>query len=273
MWAEYLKLEHTLFALPMIYAGALLATPPLTLRTGVLILIAATGARTAALGLNRILDRHLDARNPRTRNRALPRGELTLRSARVAVVLAYAVSVAAAMAIAPRLALYSPIPLIAFTAYPLLKRATRWAHLGLGATLALGPLCGWYAVNLSFAGAGPVLTLALFTALWSAGFDVLYATQDEASDRRTGVHSLPAAVGSANALRIAAGFHAAAFAALCALLFSTTTGLWTALCFAAAGVLFVVQHQVRKHLNFAFFHVNAALGAVVFLGVALRNLS
>ena len=81
IWAEYLKIEHTLFALPLIYAGALLAESPLTLRTAVLILVAATGARTTALGLNRMLDRHLDAQNPRTASRALPAGKITLRAA------------------------------------------------------------------------------------------------------------------------------------------------------------------------------------------------
>ena len=271
LWAEYLKIEHTLFALPLIYAGALLAEPPLTLSTGVLILIAATGARTAAMGLNRILDRRLDAENPRTRNRALPSGRLKPGSAVAAVIGAYAVCLAAAAAISWHLVWLSPIPLAAFTIYPLLKRVTRWVHLGLGATLALGPLCGFYAVNLGFDGAGPILLLALFTALWSAGFDILYATQDETSDRRTGVHSLPAALGSQAALRVAAGFHAAAFAALGALFLTALSSLGAGLAFGLAGALFVVQHRVRERLEVAFFPVNAALGAVVFLGVALHE--
>lgn len=271
IWAEHLRIEHTLFSVPVIYAGALLAEPPLTLRTGLLILVAATGARAAAMGLNRILDRRLDALNPRTRQRALPSGRLSPRAAAGAVALAYAVAILAAAAISPQLALLSPIPLVAFVVYPLLKRVTNWAHLGLGAAFSLGPLCGWYAVNLSFDQAQPALWLAAFTALWCAGFDILYATQDEASDRETGVHSLPAALGSRRALRVAIVLHAAAFLALCGLYRTSLGGIGPTAAVLGAGALFVVQHRIRDRVNLAFFHVNAALGAVVFLGVALHE--
>ena len=271
IWAEHLKIEHTLFSVPLIYAGALLAEPPLTLRTGLLILVAATGARTAAMGLNRLLDHRLDAANPRTRNRALPSGRLTPRAAAVAVGVSYLVAILAAAAISPHLALLSPIPLAAFVVYPLLKRFTRWAHLGLGVAFSLGPLCGWYAVNLSLEHAGPALWLAGFTALWCAGFDILYATQDEVSDRETGVHSLPAAVGSRRALRIAIALHATAFVALCGLYLTSLGGAATGLAVLVAGALFIVQHRIRHRVDLAFFHVNAALGAVVFLGVALHD--
>ncbi len=269
VWSRYLRLEHTLFALPLIYAGALLAGPPLSTRVAVLILVAATGARTAALGLNRILDRNLDALNPRTSGRALPTGTISLQAARTAVGVAAVAAAGAAWAISPRCLVLAPVVFGAFIAYPLLKRRTRWVHLGLGATLALGPVCGFFAVNLSWAGALPVFLLAGFTALWAGGFDVLYATQDEASDRRTGVHSLPAALGAAAALRVAAGFHVVAVGFLAALYFAALNGVPAAAAFGFAGLLFLLQHQARRHLQFAFFHVNAALGAVVLVGVAL----
>lgn len=272
-WAEYLKIEHTLFSVPLIYAGALLATPPLTLRTAVLILVAATGARTTAMGLNRILDRHLDARNPRTANRALPAGKITLRSAGVVAFLGFVVALAAAWAISPRCLAISPIPLLAFFCYPLLKRFTRWAHLGLGVTLALGPVCGFYAVALEWEGVLPVLILAAFTALWSAGFDILYATLDEESDRATGVFSLPAAIGSHRALRVAAGLHALSFGTLIVLFLTALQGALSGIFFGLAGALFVVQHRLKHHVNFAFFHVNSVLGAVVFLGVLVSRSS
>ena len=271
IWADYLKVEHTLFSLPLIYAGALLAEPPLTFRTAVLILVAATGARTTALGLNRILDRRLDARNPRTARRALPAGEITLRAAWCAAAGGFLVSLLAAWAISPRCLIISPIPLLAFFCYPLLKRVTRWAHAGLGLTLALGPLCGWYAVALEWRGLFPILALAAFTALWSAGFDILYATLDEESDKKTGVRSLPAAIGSAAALRVAAGLHAAAFCALLVLLRAFLEGPLPAFLFALAGVLFLIQHRARQRVEFAFFQVNAALGGVVLLGVAFSR--
>ncbi|MXW70432.1 MAG: 4-hydroxybenzoate octaprenyltransferase [Acidobacteria bacterium] len=271
VWAEYLKIEHTLFSVPLIYAGALLAEPPLTPRTAVLILVAATGARTAALGLNRILDRHLDAQNPRTANRALPAGAISLRGAVAVAMLAFMVALVAAWAISPRCLIIAPVPLAAFVGYPLLKRTTRWAHLGLGVTLALGPLCGFYAVALEWRGLFPILMLSAFTALWSAGFDILYATLDEESDRRTGVFSLPAAIGSRRAVRVAAGMHALAFAALMILFSTSLHGAVSGLLFALTGGLFVLQHLLRQHVNFAFFQVNAVLGCVVFLGVVLSR--
>ena len=271
VWAEYLKIEHTLFSVPLIYAGALLAEPPLTPRTAVLILVAATGARTAALGLNRILDRHLDAQNPRTANRALPAGAISLRGAVAVAMLAFMVALVAAWTISPRCLIIAPVPLAAFVGYPLLKRTTRWAHLGLGVTLALGPLCGFYAVALEWRGLFPILMLSAFTALWSAGFDILYATLDEESDRRTGVFSLPAAIGSRRAVRVAAGMHALAFAALMILFSTSLHGAVSGLLFALTGGLFVLQHLLRQHVNFAFFQVNAVLGCVVFLGVLLSR--
>lgn len=271
VWADYLKIEHTLFSVPLIYAGALLAEPPLTLRTAVLILIAATGARTTALGLNRILDRHLDAQNPRTANRALPTGAISLRGALVVAILAFIVALLAAWAISPRCLAIAPIPLAAFVGYPLLKRTTRWAHVGLGVTLALGPLCGFYAVALEWRGLFPIVVLSTFTALWSAGFDILYATLDEESDRKTGIFSLPAAIGSRRAVRVAAGMHAFAFAALMILFATWLHGVVSGLLFILTGGLFLLQHRLRHRVNFAFFHVNAALGCVVFLGILLSR--
>ena len=271
VWADYLKIEHTLFSVPLIYAGALLAEPPLTLRTAVLILVAATGARTTALGLNRILDRDLDARNPRTANRALPAGKISLRNAELVAVFAFLVALAAAWAISPRCLWISPIPLLAFLGYPLLKRRTRWAHLGLGATLALGPLCGFYAVALEWRGLVPILILSVFTALWSAGFDILYATLDEEADRKTGVFSLPAAIGSRRAMNVAAGLHALAFGALAVLFTTSLQGAVAGLLLGLIGGLFLLQHRLRRRVNFAFFQVNAVLGFVVFLGILLSE--
>ncbi len=265
--AGYLKIEHTLFSVPLIYAGALLAETPLTLRTAFLILVAATGARTAALGLNRILDRRLDAKNPRTAGRALPSGAMSLKAAVWLLAGAIAVYVAGAWAISPKCLIYAPFPLIAFTVYPLLKRWTKWAHLGVGTGLALGPLAAYYAVELSWGGALPALLLALFTLFWASGFDVLYATLDEDSDRKHGVHSLPADLGRAAAFRISQAFHAVAFACLLLLHGAALAGVAGLTLFVLAGGLFLAQHRFREHVEFAFFHVNSALGFVVFAGV------
>ncbi len=269
--AGYLKLEHTLFSLPLIYAGALLSEVPLTLRTGLLILAAATGARSAALGLNRILDRHLDAANPRTASRALPSGAMSLTEAGWLLAASILVYGGAAWALSPQCLLLAPIPLAVFTIYPLLKRHTRWAHLGVGVGLALGPLGAFYATTLSWEGVLPVLLLALFTIFWASGFDILYATLDETSDRKQGVHSLPASLGSPAALRIAALFHLVAFLFLLLLHVQAPGGRAALLLLLLAGLLFLLQHRFRDRVTFAFFHVNAALGFVVFLGVAFST--
>lgn len=271
VWAEYLKIEHTLFSAPLVYAGALLAEPPLTPRAALLILIAATGARTAALGLNRILDRKLDARNPRTAGRALPSGDLTLRAAAAGAAVAAATYLAAAAAISVRCLLLAPIPLVVFWIYPLLKRWTRWAHFGVGAGLAMGPLGGFFAVSLDFRDPAPILFLALFTLLWSSGFDILYSVLDRDADRAQGLHSLPADAGIRSAYRTAALLHAAAFAALAALYAAALSGAVTLGFFLLVGALFVFQHRVRDDVPLAFFRVNAALGAAVFFGVALSG--
>lgn len=271
VWAEYLKIEHTLFSAPLVYAGALLAEPPLTPRAALLILIAATGARTAALGLNRILDRKLDARNPRTAGRALPSGDLTLRAAAAGAAVAAATYLAAAAAISVRCLLLAPIPLVVFWIYPLLKRWTRWAHFGVGAGLAMGPLGGFFAVSLDFRDPAPILFLALFTLLWSSGFDILYSVLDRDADRAQGLHSLPADAGIRSAYRTAALLHAAAFAALAALYAAALSGAVTLGFFLLVGALFVFQHRVRDDVPLAFFRVNAALGAAVFFGVAFSG--
>lgn len=271
VWAEYLKIEHTLFSAPLVYAGALLAEPPLTPRAALLILIAATGARTAALGLNRILDRKLDARNPRTAGRALPSGDLTLRAAAAGAAVAAAAYLAAAAAISVRCLLLAPIPLVVFWIYPLLKRWTRWAHFGVGAGLAMGPLGGFFAVSLDFRDPAPILFLALFTLLWSSGFDILYSVLDRDADRAQGLHSLPADAGIRSAYRTAALLHAAAFAALAALYAAALSGAVTLGFFLLIGALFVFQHRVRDDVPLAFFRVNAALGAAVFFGVAFSG--
>ncbi|HET9887504.1 MAG TPA: UbiA-like polyprenyltransferase, partial [bacterium] len=212
---DFVKLEHTLFSLPILLAGAVLAARGLPAAgTLIAIFVAGTGARTTALALNRILDRNIDARNPRTASRELPSGKISLTQG-WAVAIAGLVLYCGALALLPPLCWrLAPIPLAVFVLYPLMKRFTPFAHLGVGLGLALGPIAAWVAVTGSFAGATPVYELALFTWLWVAGFDVLYATLDEEFDRREGLHSIPGRYGKPAALRIAAMMHAIAFAAL-----------------------------------------------------------
>ncbi|MEK7767872.1 MAG: UbiA-like polyprenyltransferase, partial [bacterium] len=217
---SFVRFEHTVFALPLILAGALLGQdgrPPI--RVLLWIVVAAAGARTCAMALNRLIDASLDARNPRTVDRELPSGRMTPRAGWAVAAAGTAVYLGAAAALGRVCLQLAPVPLVVFAAYPYLKRFTPLAHLGVGIADALGPLGAWAAVRAAagaplLADAEPLWLLVGFTVLWIAGFDVIYATLDETFDRRAGLHSLPAWLGAANALRVSGLLHAAAGGAL-----------------------------------------------------------
>lgn len=236
-----------------------------------LVLVAGIGARTAALALNRIIDRRLDAANPRTAERELPRGAMSLTEAWMLAVVGGAVYAGAAWAIAPICLALAPIPLAVFVSYPYLKRFTPWCHLGVGLGLAMAPLGGWFAARLSFADVGPSLLLAGFTLSWVAGFDVIYATMDQAHDRATGVRSLPARYGRRGALAISRGMHGVAwslFAALVVWRLNVTAALPFLLLVAA---LLVWEQRKAQDVDLAFFRINVWVGfaalAVVVAGL------
>jgi 4-hydroxybenzoate polyprenyltransferase len=268
-YARFVKIEHTLFSFPLLLSGALLARGNLSLRTLLLILAAGAGARTAALGLNRILDRRIDRNNPRTAGREIPAGAMSAREAWAVTGAGAAVFLGTAYAISPRCLLLAPIPLGIFLIYPLLKRFTMWAHLGVGAALAMGPLGAWYAVQLDFRDFGNALLLCLFTLFWVAGFDVIYSTLDEDFDRSQRLHSLPSRLGREGALQVSAAFHVAAFVLLAALYLRALEGPLAAALLLLIGALLVVEHRRANEVDLAFFKINAVLGFVVFGFVAL----
>lgn len=264
-YADFIKLEHTIFSLPLIIAGTLLHSrswPGGELV--ILIIFAAAGARVMAMGINRIIDVNIDARNPRTQQRELPRGAMRIVEAWAVVAVAGLLYAFSAAAIAPICLWLSPIPVALFVLYPYLKRVTVLAHLGLGITWSMAPLGGWLAASQSFELLYEVGWLWLFSMLWVAGFDVIYATLDEAFDRKEGLNSLPVLLGCDKALRVASLWHAAAFTSLYML---WLTELRTSLAFAwliGIGILFVWQHAIAKQRpEFAFFHLNAAVGFMV----------
>ena len=265
-YAGFVKLEHTVFSLPLIYAGALLGAPRWpSARLAILVLLAAVGGRVVAMGLNRLIDVEIDARNPRTQRRELPRGAMRRWEAWAIVVLAGLLYAASAVAIAPICLVLSPIPVVLFLAYPYLKRCTSLSHLGLGLAWSMAPLGGWLAASRSLAGIREVGWLWLFSILWVSGFDIIYATMDEAFDREWGLHALPAHLGKRPALQIAAALHAVAFLSLwllwCTQLGSSPVALaWL----AAIGLLFLWQHLIAaRRPVFAFFQLNGALGFLV----------
>ena len=163
-YANFIKFEHTLFSLPLIFAGTFLAAKGVPdWRLLVLIVLAGTGARTSALAINRILDRKIDALNPRTEDRELPSGKISLSKAYLITLVGLIVYFVSAYLICDLVLYLSPIPLVVFIVYPLMKRFTPLCHFGVGLALALAPLGGWIAVTCSFNGILPAVILSLFT--------------------------------------------------------------------------------------------------------------
>lgn len=261
---SFVKFEHTLFSLPLLVAGAVLAASGLPSPAPLLwILVAGTGARTLAMALNRILDRAIDARNPRTADRELPAGRMTVGSAWAVAAAGLALFYLAVLNLPPICLKLSPLPVVIFVAYPLLKRVTPLAHFGVGAALGFGPIGAYAAVTDRVLPLGAVHWLALFTWLWVAGFDVIYATLDEDFDRREGLHSLPAALGRARALAAAAVIHAGAYAALVAMTARHLQGTAAWALLGAVGVLLAWEHRSAHAVDFAFFRINLVVGFLV----------
>jgi 4-hydroxybenzoate polyprenyltransferase len=261
----FVKFEHTLFSIPLLLAGAFLGARGVPeWRPLVWVIVAGVGARTVALALNRILDSEIDARNPRTASRELPSGKMSPMHAWLVTLAGLLVFYVAVFNLPPLCWKLSPIPLVIFVVYPLLKRFTALAHFGVGAALAFGPIGAYVAVTGQFLPLGAVHLLALFTLLWVAGFDVIYATLDEGFDRREGLHSFPSVLGRVRALRGAAILHAAAFAILAAMTHRdlSTPAAWAIL--AVIGVLLIVEHRQAHRVDLAFFKINAVLGFVIF---------
>lgn len=265
---EMIKFEHTLFALPFAFLGAVLAARGFpTLYQAAMITLAMVGARSAAMTFNRIVDRDIDAENPRTAARELPAGRLSVGFAWGFFLAASALFFVAAYMLNPLTLVLSPIAFASLLVYSYAKRFTLWAHVLLGWALAISPTAAWIAVRGAIDSAIPLL-LSLFVLLWTAGFDVLYACQDEEFDRTAGLHSIPARFGIPNSLRIARIFHVAAFVVLLVLYWMSGAGWPAAIGVLAAGGLMVYQHSLVKHddlsrMNAAFFTANAFVSVIL----------
>ncbi|MGH2567957.1 MAG: 4-hydroxybenzoate octaprenyltransferase, partial [Bacteroidota bacterium] len=266
---NFVKIEHTLFSLPLIYSGAFLAakeSPPLLLL--LFILAGATGARTTALALNRIIDREIDKRNPRTAVRELPSGKLSLRQAVGVFVAGLVLYLLSAALISTFCLLLSPLPLIIFSIYPYMKRFTPLAHFGVGLGLSMAPLGGWLAVQQSLENIVPGALLSLFTLLWVTGFDIIYSTLDELFDRNENLHSFSSKFGKKTALNISAFLHLLAFCVLVAL-FAVYIKAVAALPFlVVSGFLLYLEQKRADNVELAFFRINAVLGFVI-LGMVM----
>jgi 4-hydroxybenzoate polyprenyltransferase len=265
---EMIKIEHTLFALPFAFLGAVLAANGLpTLRQILWIIVAMVGARSAAMAFNRIADRSFDARNPRTAARALPAGLLSVGFVWAFTIISAAIFLLAAAMLNRLTLLLAPVALASVLLYSLTKRWTQFSHIVLGWCLAIAPTGAWIAVRGELGSAIPLL-LSTVVLLWTAGFDILYACQDYDFDRREGLRSIPARVGIARALWIARSLHAGAFLALVWLYVITGLGPLAFAGVIATGALLVYQHRLVRagdlgRLNAAFFTTNAFVSVIL----------
>jgi 4-hydroxybenzoate polyprenyltransferase len=271
---EMIKFEHSLFALPFAFTGALLAFRAGHLQAGLFgrkllwIVVAMVGARSAAMAFNRILDADIDARNPRTRMRHIPAGILTTRFAWGFVAVSVVVFLVAARALNALCLKLAPVALAVVFSYSFTKRFTSLSHLILGFALGIAPAAAWIAVTGLL---DPrILWLTAAVTFWTAGFDVIYSCQDYEFDQREGLFSLPLRFGMDGALWIARLFHVAMI--VCLVLLSASFGLrwlsWTGI--SAIILLLLYEHSLVRaddlsRVNAAFFTVNGYVSVLFFL--------
>ena len=265
---DMIKFEHTVFALPFAYAGAFLAFGGIPdLATNFWILLAMAGARTVAMGVNRVVDFEFDAENPRTKDRPLVSGAVKHREAIIMILIAGAVYFLASYNLTPLAFKLSPFILAILVFYSYTKRFTKFCHLFLGFAIGLAPTAGWIAVKNSIS-LTPLL-LSLGVMFWIAGFDVLYACQDVEYDRQKGLHSIPAAYGKDKAFKISSLFHGLAFFFFMATGISAKLNWIYYIGMASTFVLLLMQRRVitpqdLSKMNLAFFKMNAAISIILF---------
>jgi 4-hydroxybenzoate polyprenyltransferase len=277
------KVEHSIFALPFAYVATLTA---MNARSGrvdwrvlVLVTVAMVGARTFAMAANRLIDRAIDARNPRTAGRELVTGVVSVRTAWTGAAVSLGVFLGAAAGLNLLCLVLAPLAAIPLIVYPYAKRFTDYPHAVLGIAQAIAPIGAWVAVTGTFGGAvdvWPAVWLGLAVGTWIGGFDLIYACQDADVDREIGVRSVPARFGVARALLAARLVHVVTFALFVAFGLTADAGAWWYAGLVVTAGAFVYEHRLVRaddlsHVNRAFFTVNGFVGVALF-GFALAGL-
>jgi 4-hydroxybenzoate polyprenyltransferase len=280
-YVNFVKLPHTLFALPFAMLGVLAASSmsAVTIRTVALVVVAFSAARWAAMGFNRIADRAFDARNPRTMQRELPRGAITLPQAWASVLVASAIFILAAGSLNALCLVLSPIALVWILTYSLAKRFTWWPHLWLGLGLAIAPVGGYLAVTGRWSDpAWPLFAVAAAVATWVAGFDIFYALPDEGFDRSEGLRSAVVRLGESRAILLAKLLHGVTIPALALFGYGMGFGLWYYVGLAVAAAILAYEHGLVRagdlsRLDAAFFTMNGVMSVTVFLFALVDRLA
>jgi 4-hydroxybenzoate polyprenyltransferase len=266
---EMIKFEHTIFALPFAFTGALLALDGLpSLSQAFWIVVAMVGARSAAMGFNRWADRHIDAENPRTKTRALPMGLVNSAQVLAFIAVSSGLLVLAAYMLNPLSFALSPVALGIVFFYSYTKRFTFLAHVFLGLAISGAPMGAWIAVTGRFE--FPALVLGLAVLFWLLGFDILYALQDMEYDRGSGLHSIPQRFGIRASLWISRASHAVTMLCLFWLFELLHVGMLYLLGVIIALGLIIYEHALVKEndlskLNMAFFNMNGWISVTIFI--------
>lgn len=273
VFLEMVKFEHTIFALPYAYIGMVMAS---FYTTGgwpswsqvLWITLAMVGARSAAMALNRVIDRVIDAKNPRTANREIPKGIVSVSEAVVFIVASFALLGVSSWMLTPLAFYLMPLAVAILVLYPYVKRFSWACHLVLGAADGLAPLGAWIAITGSFGMPGILLGLAV--AAWIAGFDIIYGCQDVDFDRKEGVHSIPARFGIGRGLWISRGLDVLTIVFLLLIPFYIHLGVLYYVGVALVAVLLVIEHRLisptnLSNINIAFFTVNSYVAMTIFV--------
>lgn len=270
LYADFVMLKHTLFAIPFAYLGAFLASGGVpAIRILIWVGLAFLGARSAAMALNNLIDRDIDAKNPRTSNRELPSGRISLKEVWAIIIISYLFLFYSAYKLNPLCLLLAPVIPVTSIIYPYLKRSLPISHFVLGLNLGYAPVGGWLAVTGQFNypfGTPEIAMLILMFAvtLWVAGFDIIYSLMDIDFDIKNRLYSVPAVFGVKNALFVSFLSHVLMLALLVWLMSVLNLGIIFEIGLAVIAVLILYEHILVKADNFsrvqvAFFNVNAAV--------------
>lgn len=264
---DMIDFGHVLFALPFTYMGALLAYKGVPSLSQLLwITVAMVAARTSALCLNRLIDRHIDRANPRTTNWVMASGQLPLIPVWLMVFVCFALLFYAAAQLNPLCVKLAPLAVVILWGYSYTKRFTWWCHLILGLADGIGPIGAWIAITGSFDWQPLVMGMAV--ACWIAGFDTMYACQDIEFDRQNHLFSIPARFGENGALRFSAGFHLLTLIFLVLNGIILLLGVWYYCAIAITALILIYEHIIVKpgdlsRVNFASFKINHYVGLII----------
>jgi len=266
---KMIKIEHSLFALPFAFTSANIAANGIPAIDKILwIIVAMVGARSGAMGLNRVIDAEIDKKNPRTANREIPAGKISKKEAVLYIIISFVVYEFATIMLNKLCFILSPIPILIFILYSYTKRFTALCHIVLGIALGLAPIGAWIAINGDINSA--VLLMGLGVLFWVAGFDIIYALQDIDFDKKEKLHSIPRYIGIGGSLIVSRTFHILSFLIFLYLYKKFSLGYFYLFGILISGVFMFYQHMLIKkddlsRVNIAFFNLNAYISITIFV--------